>query len=140
MALIARYLIDTSAASRMNHVEVEHRLAPLIEGGLVATCSVLDAEALWSARSASEFEQLRRDRRVAYEFLPTEDEHWSAAFDAMSALARLGRHRAVGVHDLLTAVLAGRHRCTVLHYDADFDTAGSVLDFQHDWVVPRGSL
>ena len=73
-----------------------------------------------------EFEQIRADRTVAYEYLPTDDEHWQRAFDAQGALARTGRHRAVGIADLLTAVIAAEHDLTVVHYDADFDVAGSV--------------
>jgi hypothetical protein len=60
---------------------VAERLVPLIEEGRVATCAMLDAEALRSARCPEEYERLRADRRLAYEYVPTEDEHWSAAFD-----------------------------------------------------------
>ncbi len=139
MAVIAQFLIDTSAAARMRLAEVADRLEPLITGGLVATCAGLDAEALYSARSPSEYEQVRADRRDAYEYLPTEDAHWQAAFDAQRALARTGRHRAVGIVDLLTAVLAARHGITVVHYDGDFELAAEVLDFEHRWVLPRGT-
>lgn len=140
MALIAQYLIDTSAAARMTHQLVRERLAPLIGGGVVATCATLDAEALFSARSPTEYEQLRADRRAAYEYLPTDDEHWQRALAAQRELARTGRHRAVGIADLLTAVLAGEHQLTLIHYDADFDVAAEVLPFDHRWVAPRGSL
>lgn len=139
MALIARFLIDTSAAARMRLVAVAERLEPLITGGLVATCATLDAEALYSARSPAEYEQVRVDRRDAYEYLPTDDGDWQGAFDAQRELARTGRHRAVGIADLLTAVLASRHGLTVLHYDSDFETAAEVLDFEHRWVLPRGT-
>lgn len=139
MALTARFLVDTSAAARMTHPEISERLRPLIEDGLVATCAVLDAEALFSARSADEYAQLRADRRDAYEYLPTDDEHWQSAFDAQSRLAQSGRHRSVGIADLLTSVLASRHRMTVVHYDSDFEIASSVLDFEHTWVVPSGT-
>lgn len=140
MALIARYLIDTSAAARMAHPLVRARLEPLISGGVVATCASLDAEALYSARSPHEYEQVRADRHIAYEYLPTDDEHWQRAFDAQRELARTGRHRAVGIADLLTAVLCGQHRMTIIHYDSDFDIAAAVLDFDHRWVAPAGSL
>jgi predicted nucleic acid-binding protein len=140
VALIARFLIDTSAAARMRHADVSARLTPLIEGGVVATCAVLDAEALYSARSPAEYEVLRSDRRHAYEYLPTDDEHWQRAFDAQRALARSGRHRAVGIADLLTAVLASQHNVTLLHYDGDFEAAAEVIAFEHRWVAPRGSL
>ncbi len=140
MALIARYVVDTSAAARMTNPIVRERLAPLITGGVVVTCASLDAEALYSARSPMEYEQIWSDRRAAFEYLPTEDEHWQQAFTAQRTLARSGRHRAVGIADLLTAVLAGLHRLTLLHYDADFDIAAEVIQFDHRWVAPRGTL
>jgi predicted nucleic acid-binding protein len=140
VALIAQYLIDTSAAARMMHQLVRERLTPLIAGGVVATCATLDAEALYSARNPSEYEQLRADRRAAYEYLPTDDRHWQHAFDAQRELARSGRHRAVGIADLLTAVLAGDHRLTLIHYDADFEIAAEVLSFDHRWIAPRGTI
>jgi predicted nucleic acid-binding protein len=140
VAVIARFLIDTSAAARMRLPVVAERLEPLITGGLVATCAALDAEALYSARSPAQYEQVRSDRRDAYEYLPTDDIHWQRAFDAQRSLALTGRHRAVGIADLLTAVLAAEHGSTVLHYDGDFETAAEVLDFEHRWVVPRGSV
>ena len=140
MAVIARFLIDTSAAARMRVVAVADRLEPLITGGLVATCATLDAEALYSARSPQEYEQVRADRREAYEYLPTDDDHWQRAFEAQRRLARTGRHRAVGIADLLTAVLAAQHRITIVHYDADFEIAAEVLTFEHRWALPRGSV
>lgn len=111
-----------------------------IHAGLVATTAVLDAEALFSARSADEFAQLRDDRRYAYEYLPTDDEDWQLAIDAQLRLAQLGHHRSVGIADMLIAVAAHNHRLTILHYDADFEMAATVLDFEHRWVAEPGSL
>jgi predicted nucleic acid-binding protein len=140
VAVTARFLIDTSAAARMANPDVAQRLAPLIEGGVVATTASLDAEAFYSARGAAEYEQLWNDRRLAYEYLPTNDEHWQVALNAQRELARTGRHRSVGVHDLLTAALAAAHHLTVVHYDSDFETAATILAFEHRWVLPRGTL
>jgi len=140
VALTARYLIDTSAAARVRHPDVEARLSPLIELGLVATTATLDAEALYSARNPVDYEQLWADRRISYEYLATEDEHWQSALGAQRTLAREGRHRAVGIADLLTAVLAAQHRLVVIHYDADFEIASEVVEFDQRWVVPRGTL
>ncbi|MFD3743978.1 PIN domain-containing protein [Nocardia sp. NPDC058633] len=140
MAITARYLIDTSAAARMRHPDVAAALGPLLEAGLIATCAPLDSEALYSARSPAEYEQIRFRRRAAYEYLPTNDEHWASAFTIQRALARSGRHRAVGIHDLLASVLAVEHRLVLFHYDADFETVASVVDLDHRWVAPRGSL
>lgn len=140
MALIARYLIDTSAAARMTIPAVRDQLAPLISAGVVATCATLDAEALYSARSPAEYEQIRADRGAAYEYLPTEDRHWQQAFDIQRELAATGRHRAVGMAELLTAVLAVEHVVTLIHYDSDFDVVRDHLDLDQRWVSPRGSL
>jgi predicted nucleic acid-binding protein len=137
---MARYLLDTSATARMARSEVALRLTPLIAGGLVATCATLDAEAMYSARSPAEYELLRSDRRLAYEYLGTEDIHWQLAFGAQRELAQTGRHRAVGIADLLTAVIAAEHRLTLVHYDSDFEIAAEVLDLDHRWVASRGSL
>src|SRR3954465_3731927 len=123
----------------MRLAAVADRLEPLISGGLVATRPTPDPEALYSARSPAEYEQVRADRREAYEYLPTDDGHWQGAFDAQRVLAPPGRHRAGGIADLLTAVLAAEHGMTVLHYDSDFQIAAEVLDFEHRWVLPRGT-
>lgn len=104
-----------------------------------ATCATLDAEALYSARSPAEYEQIRGDRRDAYQYLPTDDDVWQRALDAQRSLAGTGRHRAVGIAGLLTAVLAAEHGLTIVHYDGDFEIAAEVLAFEHRWVLPRGS-
>ena len=140
MAVIAGFLIDTSAAARMRLAAVADRLEPLITGGLVATCAGLDAEALYSTRSPAEYKQVRADRREAYEHLPTGEGHWQRAFDAQRLLARTGRHRAMGIIGLVTAVLAAEHGVTIVHYDADFEMAAEVLEFEHRWVLPRGTV
>lgn len=107
---------------------------------LVATTAQLDAEALYSACNPADYEQLWSDRRLAYEYLPTNDEHWQTALGAQRQLAITGRHRAVGVADLLIATLANAHNLTLIHYDADFEIAAEVLEFRHRWVLERGAI
>lgn len=140
MAVVARYLIDTSAAARMHHERVAQRLVPLITAGLVATCAPLDFEALFSARDLQDFEQIRADRHAAYEYLPVLDEHWQRAMDVQRSLAGVARHRGVGLTDLLVAAVAERHRITVLHYDSDYDTICEFTDLQAVWVIGRGDV
>src|SRR3954467_4495914 len=123
----------------MRLVSVADRLEPLITGGVVATCATLDAEALDSARSPAEYEQIRADRHLAYEYLPTDDEHWQRAFDAQRELARTGGPRPAGIAGLVPAVLPAERRLTLEHYDADFDTAAEVIEFEQRWVATRGS-
>ena len=140
MAVVARYLIDTSAEARAGHPEVARRLSPLITAGLVATCAPLDFEALYSARSPAEYDEVRADRALAYENVPTHDADWGTALEIQRRLAQQGQHRSVGMADLLVAAIAERERLTVLHYDRDFDVIGAITGQHTDWVVPAGSV
>ena len=138
MALIARYLIDTSVWARRRQPAVAARVVPLIGAGLVATCSVLDAEALYTTRSPAEYEQVRGDRRAAYEFLVTDQEAWDRALDVQRQLTARSMTRAVGLPDLLVAAVGELYRVTVLHYDGDFEHVASVTGQPVEWVVSRG--
>lgn len=139
MAIVAKFVIDTSAAARMKNPAVAQKLAPLIQAGLVATTAALEAEALRSAQNLAEYDQLRQARLSAYEYLPTRDEHWAAVLDAQRQLIKTGSPL-VGVAVLLTAVIAAEHALLVVHYDRAFDMAAAVLDFRHEWIAPAGSL
>ncbi len=61
------------------------------------------------------------------------------AADVMAELAARGKHRSVGIPDLLIAAAAERAHATVLHYDSDFDTIAAVTGQPAEWVIPRGS-
>jgi predicted nucleic acid-binding protein len=140
VALICRYLIDTSVLARMSQPAVAAPVVPLINAGLVGTCAVLDLEALCGARSAADYEAIRTDRRRAYEYLPTHDEQWQRALDVQRALAARGQLRAVGIADLLIAATAEHHGVTLIHYDGAFDHIVAVTGQPAWWVVSRGSV
>lgn len=107
---VARYLVDTSVWARRSQDVVARQLVPLVGVGLVATCSVLDAEALYSSRGPHDYELLRRERGEAYEFLTADQEVWDRVLDVQRELARRAMTRAVGIPDLLVAAVAERHR------------------------------
>jgi predicted nucleic acid-binding protein len=115
-------------------------LAPLIETGVVATCGVIEFELGWATRSSAEFDQLRADRDVGYEWLATHDEDWRRALDVQASLWRSGRMRSVGLPDLFIAAVAERERVTVLHYDGDYDLIAQVTSQPVQWVVPPGTV
>lgn len=140
MAIVARYVVDTSAFGRAGHPTVGRRLVPLLERGLLATCAPLDFEALHSARTPAEYEELRADRRASYEYLPTNDRDWARVLDLQRQLAGQGRHRSVGMPDLLVAAVAEREQLTVLHYDRDFDLVAEITGQPVEWVVPAGTV
>jgi len=140
MAAVASYLADTSALARLRHQQVAAVLGPLIEAGLVATCGVIEFELGWATRTTAEFDELRADRDVGYEWLATHDEDWRRALDVQGALWRSGQIRAVGFPDLLVAAVAERERVAVLHYDADYDLIAGITGQPTRWVAPRGAV
>lgn len=134
MAVVATHLLDTSVSARMSQAAVSEILVPLITAGLVATCGALDFEALYSARSSHDYDRIRRDRALAYEYLPTDDRDWRRALDVQRELARSGMLRSVGMPDLLIAAVAERERVVILHHDRDFDTIASFTGQATAWV------
>jgi predicted nucleic acid-binding protein len=140
MAAVARYLADKSALARLHLPEVKSILGPLIENGLVATCAVIEFEILWSTRSPQEYSDVHEDRSIGYEWLPTDDSDWRRALEVQGQLWATGRMRTVPLPDLLIAAVAERHRVTIMHYDADYDTIANLTGQPTEWIVDRGSV
>ncbi|MGH3900453.1 MAG: hypothetical protein ACRDTA_19850 [Pseudonocardiaceae bacterium] len=90
-----RWLIDKSVLARTGTPQMARVLAPRIDGGLIAVSVVTELEVGFSARSASDHDDILR-------------------------LVERGQHRAVGVADLLVAPAAKEAGLTVLHYDGDW--------------------
>lgn len=136
---VATYLADTSALARLHVPLVGARLGPLVDSGLVATCTLVDLEILYSTRTAVEYDAVRSER-AGFELLDVEQDDWLRALAVQGQLAARGQLRAVGIPDLLVAAAAERHRVTVLHYDRDYDLIAAVTGQPVEWVVPRGSV
>ena len=133
------YLIDKSALARIQHPAVEKRLAPIIESGDAATCSIVDLEVLYSTRNREEHSRVRARRAFAYRKVELTEAVFNRAIDVQGLLAGRGRHR-LPIPDLIIAAAAEAARMTVLHYDADFDAIAAVTGQEVEWVAPRGSL
>ena len=133
------YLIDKSALARMPHPKVRGRLAPIIEAGEAATCSIIDLEVLYSVRNRKEHARVRARRNLAYRRVELTEATFERAIDVQGLLAARGRHR-LPIPDLLIAAAAENARLTVLHYDADFDAIAAVTGQEMEWVAPRGAL
>lgn len=133
------YLIDKSALARMQHPAVEDRLAPVLESGEAATCSIVDLEVLYSTRNRKEHSRVRTRRALAYRKVELTEAIFRRAIDVQGLLAGRGRHR-LPIPDLIIAAAAESARMTVLHYDADFEVIAAVTGQDVEWVVPRGSL
>ena len=134
-----RYVADKSALARLNQPTVAARLAPLLVGGDVATCGVIELEVLFSARTHADLVATRARRR-ALPTLAMSQADFDRAIEVLEGLARSGHHRAAGIPDLLIAAIAERHRLVVLHYDKDFDLIAKVSGQTVEWVVPAGTV
>jgi predicted nucleic acid-binding protein len=110
----------------MSQPAIAHQLTPLIAAGLVATCAPLDFEALYSSRTPAEYEDVWRDRNSAYEYLPSDDVDWRRALEVQRELAHQSQLRSVGMPDLLIAAVAERHKVTIIHHDADFESIAAI--------------
>ncbi len=140
MAVVARYLLDTSAWARIEAAPVAERCLPLLRRGLVATCSIVDLEVLFSARSPDSYRATRADRALALELLAIEQPVLDRAVEVQAALGERGEHRGASLPDLIIAATAERAEVVVLHYDAGYDLIAGVTGQPVEWVVPRGSL
>ncbi len=140
MALTAQYLADKSALARMRRPAVRDRLAPLIDSGQVATCSIVLLELLYSTRSPADHQATRARLSLALEVAEIDQGVLDRAVDVQSLLADRSQHRGVSLPDLIIAATAERHGLTVLHYDRDFDRIGAVTGQKVEWVVPAGGV
>lgn len=138
MGAVATHIVDSSAMARTRDSRFGAVIDPLIDSGRLATCPVLDFEALFSARSPSEYIAIDELRSRVFEYLPINDSEWSRALEVQAVLASQSRPREVGMADLLIAAVAERHGLTLLHYDGDFDTIAEITGQDARWVVPRG--
>ena len=136
---MTRFLIDKSALARMPLEPVRRRLAPIIEAGEAATCSIVDLEVLYSVRNFEEHRRTCQRRSLAYTKVPLTEDIFGRAMDVQGELSKSRRHR-VPIPDLLVAATAEKGGLTVLHYDGDYDIIASVTGQPAEWVVPRGSL
>lgn len=138
MALSARYLADKSALARFPVPAVGARLRLLMDGGLLATCAIVDLEVLYSARALADYEGTLEERK-SFDSAPITPEVMATAIDLQHALARRGQHR-VPIPDLVISATAKHAGLVVLHYDSDFERIANAGGAGHEWVVPPGSV
>lgn len=114
-------------------------IEPLLLGGQIATCGVVDLELLYSASSPAVYKKLA----AVLQALPrarVDEAVLNRALEVQSLLAKRSQHRAVPLPDLIVAACAERADLTVLHYDADYDRIAQVTRQAAQWVLPRGTV
>ncbi|GIF17528.1 putative nucleic acid-binding protein [Actinoplanes tereljensis] len=118
-----KYLVDTSALTRLIRKQVDASWEDLVNRGLVAVCEPAVAETLKiaDAKGYDETEDLIRERCLTF---TVPDGVWSIVAEIRRELAASGAHGGPSVADLVIAATAIRLRLIVLHEDGDFETMG----------------
>jgi predicted nucleic acid-binding protein len=134
------YLADTSAWRRANASRaVADRWERLLEDDALAICAPIELELLYSARSPSDYEDLREEL-AGVVHLPLTEAAAGHARRAQAALAAKSQHRGPAAVDLLIAGVAEAAGTTLLHYDRHFEAISSVTGQDAEWLAPRGTL
>ena len=132
------HLIDTSVLTRLDRLAVMDVVRPLALAGRAARPSICDLEIGYSARTASEWDELVGSLD-AFEGVETTAAHLRRALQVQRLLAARSQ-RGRKIPDLLVAAAAEALDLTVLHYDADFDRIAAVTGQPCQWVVPAGDV
>ena len=133
-----RYLVDKSALARAGEPRVGDRLRHLAEFGLLATCSIVDLEVLYSARSREDYDAVA-DELAGFEHIPIDETVMDRAKAIQRSLSAVGQYR-LPIPDLIIAAAAEAGGATVLHYDRDFERISAVTGQAHEWVATPGSI
>ncbi len=136
---MATYLADKSALVRVG-LEGAAWLTTEIMDGNVRRSSMTDLEVFFSATSHRALLEIMDERRAAFRLVDTHQKDWDRAAEVMVLLAENGKHRSVGIPDLLIAAVAERHGLTLVHYDSDFDHVAAVTHQPTRWLARRGTL
>ncbi|HKT02882.1 MAG TPA: PIN domain nuclease [Rugosimonospora sp.] len=131
------YLVDKSAWEQLRYPAARASFARLAQQGAIATCPVIAAEMLFSARNHERL-QMRRRQLETLVWLESNEHAAERMLGVQQDLAKRGQHRSVGVVDLLVAATAEANWATVLHYDSDFERIAEITGQPHEWIVPRG--
>ncbi|MGH3656412.1 MAG: PIN domain nuclease [Micromonosporaceae bacterium] len=132
-------LADTSVWHWARHADARDALQPVLTRGIVATCAIVDAELMVSARGPGDADDMAAERRALH-WLTTPDDVWDTVLATQRALVDSSRHRTVKIPDLIIAAVGQRHGATVLHYDADYDAIAEITEQSTRWLAPRGTL
>ncbi len=134
------YLPDTSAWVRsVRTPEIAATWMGRLEDRLLATCSPLRLELLWSAKDSGHYDEIAEELGELPD-LGLRASVLRRAEDVQAALAHRGGHRGPSPVDLLVAATAEVHGATLLHYDRHFDVIVEITGQAAEWLAPRGTL
>jgi predicted nucleic acid-binding protein len=117
------YLLDTSGLVRLlADPHLQDAWYEAIDAEAIASCYPQRTEFLYSARNASEYDEIMEMFGDLYPdvSVPKNAGRWIAS--VQHHMARVGEHRSASPVDLIISATAAHHGLTVLHDDADYRT------------------
>jgi predicted nucleic acid-binding protein len=121
-----KYLVDTSALVRILRRQVDDDWHDQVTRGLVAICDPVLVETLTIA-DAKAYTRIEDALREAYPWVPVPGDAWDIVTSVRRELATRSVHQGLSVADHLVVATAIRLKLTVLHEDADFETAAKMI-------------
>ncbi|MGQ0678492.1 MAG: PIN domain-containing protein [Actinomycetota bacterium] len=119
------WLIDKSAAARSGEPATRRHLDEL--AGTFYLCPVGELEQLYSARSASDYEDLKGALHDGFELVAPPTDVFDRALALQSDLANHhGMWHRTAIPDLLIAVTALHHGLGVAHVDRDYERIAEI--------------
>jgi hypothetical protein len=118
---------------------VREVIEPLLLGGRIATCGIVDLELLYSTPSSATYRKLAELLR-SMPRVPVTDSAVDRALEVQSLLANNAQHRSVPLPVLLMAACAEGAGLTVLHCYGDYERIAEIMGQPAQWVVARDSV
>jgi predicted nucleic acid-binding protein len=133
---VAGWVLDKSAAVRADQPGVADELAQL--AGQLVICPIGELEQLYSARSATHYDQLQAELHTAFEIVAAPADILDRALTLQRDLAQHhGMWHRTPIPDLLIAETALHHHLGVVHVDGDFDRIAEVRPLTARRLRPR---
>lgn len=125
-----RWILDKSAAARVDDPITNAELREL--AGQLFICPVGRLEQLYSARSASDYDQLAASLDLAFDQVEPPENLFEQTLELQRDLAHHhGMWHRIAIPDLLIAITAMHHDLGVAHVDADYDRIAEVRPLRH---------
>jgi predicted nucleic acid-binding protein len=117
------YLLDTSGLVRLlGDPGLQEAWYDALDAEAIASCYPQRTEFLYTARTASEYEEITEMFGDLYPDAPVPKNAGRWIASVQRHMAQAGEHRSASAVDLMIAATAAHHGLTVLHDDADYRT------------------
>jgi predicted nucleic acid-binding protein len=116
-----KYLVDTSALTRILRKQADPRWYEWEERGLLSVCEPILAESLLIA-TGTKYAAIERYIVSRYIWVAVPDGVWDLVAALRRGLVPHSAHRGLSVADFVIAATAIRLKLTVLHEDGDYET------------------